>query len=415
MRFIHRHAVLFFCVVLMVGLVYSPFLLSVAMFSLAGLCFFSFEIGKGEARFRWNTNFWRSLGQYPRHLVFLVPSLLFFMVLFSYFQAEDMGYWWERMRIKVPFLAIGMLFMVLPRMTARELDGLFLFLVFMMTVTSIGVGINYLLNYQEIIALMKEGQPIPTPRNHIRFSITLAFSILAGIILIRKHFSLRYSWERKVLIGATAFLFLMIHFLSVRTGMLVLYAGLFALTLQIVIENRKWWLLLAVTMGLSALPVIGYYAIPSFQTKINYMRWDWMQFQEGKGAEYADSGRLSSLIVGWELWKQHPVLGVGMGNLRNAVEKEYTERFPAFEQPHMPHNQFLFIAAGSGGIGLAAFIFGFFYPLFYKQNYRHPYLLAFYAIITTAFMLEHTVENSIGVGFVCFFLFLMLNVFNRRT
>ncbi|MEN0006853.1 MAG: O-antigen ligase family protein [Bacteroidota bacterium] len=398
----------------MTSVVYSPFLLSVAMIALAVLCFFEFEITRTSFKIWGNSKFFQSLGQYPQHPSFWIPSLVFFLVFFSFWDIVDTSYWWERVRIKVPFLALGMLFMVLPKLTEVEFKGLLYFLVFLMTVTSLAVGVNYFMNMAEINELMKQGHPMPTPRNHIRYSLMLALSVIAAFYLWQEKFVLKYQWERPALLGATIFLLVFIHFLSVRTGILSLYIAIFALAVRQAILWKKWWLIGLTALILSALPVVGYYTIPSFQTKINYMRWDLMQFREGKGEEYADSGRLSSLVVGWELLQEQPLLGVGAGNLRIAVQERYKERFPKFEQVHMPHNQFLFIAVGSGMLGLGLFIFAILFPFFYQKNLQHPILLTFYSISLVAFMLEHTIENSIGVGFFCFFLFLFLNVYNRR-
>jgi len=72
----------------------------------------------------------------------------------------------------------------------------------------------------------------------------------------------------------------------------------------------------------------------------------------------------------------------------------------------MPHNQFLFVLAGVGILGLSLFLLALLIPLFYRSAYRHPFFLGFYLIFLCAFMVEHTIENAVGVG--SFLLFLLL-------
>ena len=51
------------------------------------------------------------------------------------------------------------------------------------------------------------------------------------------------------------------------------------------------------------------------------MLWDVHLYQWDKGATYSDSERLISLSVGLDIVKDHPIFGVGAGNLRQEVKK----------------------------------------------------------------------------------------------
>ena len=135
----------------------------------------------------------------------------------------------------------------------------------------------------------------------------------------------------------------------------------------------------------------------------------WQQYQKGEGDIYADAGRIYSLIVGWEIVQESPVRGTKMGHLRPTVRQKFAEQFPNASEIHMPHNQFLYIAAGSGLLGLAVFLFAWLFPFFYEGNFRHPLMLGLYVISFVAFMLEHSIENSLGVAFFIFFLMLLVN------
>lgn len=408
-----QHLVFFFCCVLMASMIYSPFLLSVSMFALAVLCLVKFKISKTHFSLSIDLEAILRMFRIYRYPSFVAVTLFFFIVLLSFWQTYDYDYWQTRLRIKIPFLVFPLMFLALPRFTEQQIKGLFYCLLLMLTITGLGIMANYFLHMEEINILMKKGQPMPTPRNHIRLSLLMAIGIVAGGYLYREHFIWRYSWERKLIATCTIFLFFCIHLLSVRTGLLALYAAIFILIVRHIYVSRNWRHALIALAVVAITPVLAFYTLPSLRAKIDYMKYDYFMYRHDRGNLYADSGRLTSLKVGWEIWRDHPVFGVGAGNLRDEVTKRFTAEHPKFAEPHMPHNQFLFVAAGMGIVGLGLFIFAFFYPLFYHRNYRHPVLLAFYTTAFLAFMIEHSIENSIGVGFFAFFLLLFLNHLNR--
>lgn len=348
-----------------------------------------------------------------RYPAFFAVTLFFFVVFLSFWQTTDFGYWLERLRIKVPFLVFPLIFLAFPRFSERQVDGLFYALLFLLTLTSIGVGVYYLLHAEAIDALMLQGRPMPTPRNHIRYSLLMAMGVIGGIWLYRKQFYWRYPVERKLIGLMTVFLFVFIHFLAVRSGLLTLYIALAVLLVRHIFWSRHYKSALVMLLVLFVLPVGAYFAFPPLQSKVAYMRYDLLMYKANEGALYADSGRIVSLKAGWDIWRQYPVFGVGAGNLGREVNREFRTKYPEFKQTLMPHNQFLFVAAGTGLAGLGLFCVALFYPLFYRKNYRNDLMLAFYTISLTAFMIEHSIENSLGVGFFVFFLTLFLNHLNR--
>ncbi len=404
-----RHLVLFFYAVVIAALVLSPFLLSVGMISLAVLSLIRFRVGPGVFWVDVDREAIRCMLRILQFPPFAAVTLFFFIVLLSFWQTEDYGYWLARLRIKVPFLALPLVFLGHPRLEERQWQGLLYFLLLLLLATAAGVGINYWANYEEVQLMLRQGQPMPTPRNHIRYSLMLALGVVSGSHLYSRGYYWRYRWERYFILGATLFLFLFIHLLSVRSGIVALYVALFLLAARYLLASRRYILGLGILAALIVMPVFAYQYVPSFRAKVDYMRWGLIKFREGEGAAYADTGRIVSLKVGWELARRHPVFGAGAGNLQHEVEKVFDEAYPQMPEPLVPHNQFLFVLAGTGAVGLLLFLVALFFPFLYNHNYRHPFLLGFYGIILTAFMIEHTIENSMGVGFFVFFLLLFLN------
>lgn len=407
-RINRQHLAIFFCGLLLVAMIYSPFLLSVSMIMLVMIAVFDIQI---EPQFTvgLNPNLKKNLGIFLANNAYLAVTLCFFIVLVSGLISEDFSYWLERLRLKLPFLVLPFAFASIQPLSQRQYFGLFYFLLLVIFLTSIGIGINYILHFDEIQVAIGRGQSIPTPRNHIRFSLVLALSILAGINLYMEKFYLKYPWERRLILGVTVFLFLFIHVLSVRSGLLVLYVALFLWCIRYIIQSRRFGLGFSVLTGMAVLPIAAYMFLPSFQMKVHYAIWDIKMYLEGRGESYSDSGRLTSLAVGMKIGNQHPVLGVGAGDLKQEVEKVYAADYSNAPVALMPHNQFVSVYAGMGIVGVLLFTFAFFYPVFYQKNYRDSLFFAFHVIVFLSFMMENTIENSIGIAFYVFFLLLGLN------
>lgn len=395
----------------MVCMVFShEFVLSQAMILLVALALFERRPGFPWLRlrrtFRENTGRW---WRYTPNLMIAVPFLL---VLVSALWSSDFSYTLERLRIKLPFLALPWAFTAIPRFSRKELRFILYFLIGMMALACVYVGVNYLLNFDEINQLIGMGKAIPTPSNHIRFSLVLCFAILSGLYLFREGEVLRYPWERRLLLGVTVFLFVFIHMLSVRSGLLAMYAALFVWVLRYVVLTRRWAVAAASAGLLLLLQAAAYQIFPSLRAKLAYARWDILQHQQGTGGNYSDSDRLISLEVGWKVVEKAPIFGVGAGDLKREVMEEYTAGNYEEAQIHkMPHNQFLTIFAGTGIAGLAVFLIGFFHPLLYRKNYRDFLFLGLYVVVFLSFMMENTIENNFGVSFFLLFLLLGLNQF----
>lgn len=401
---------LFFCALLLCALIFSPFLLTVSMIGLLLVAFINTEVKDGTTSWSFNTAPFLKLKEYKKYLPFLVIPLYFLIVLFSFWQntgASD--YFVERLRIKLPFLILPFVFLGLPPFSKKEINGLLYFLLILLVLTCIGIGVNYLLNFEAINDMLSRGKPMPTPRNHIRFSLLTATGIIGGIYLISQKYFWKYNWERYLISACTLFLILFIHILSVKSGLLCLYFALGILALRYIFKSGNIFIGIGLIAGILLIPFIAYKTIPSLKSKIDYTLWDLGKYREGAGGGYGDAGRITSLKVGVELFQTNPVFGVGVGNIRSKVDQIYAEKYPDYTQPIMPHSQFLYVLAAMGIVGLLLFLIAFFVPLFYNRAYHDLFFLGFYMIFLMAFLLEHTIENQLGVASFSFFLLLFLN------
>ncbi|MEO1257952.1 MAG: O-antigen ligase family protein [Bacteroidota bacterium] len=411
----YKAQALIFLFIWVVSMVLSAeFVLSVSMIGLLVLALFQLEIDGPQVRVLLRRDLKDNFKKYWNYKAWLAVSVPFLIVLISALWSSDFNYTLERLRIKLPFLILPFAFASMPALRKKEILTILYFLLVMMSIISIYVLINFLVNFDEIMGLLGQGGHLPTPSNHIRFSLTLALTIIGGLALRAENYYLRQPFE-KYLIGAlTIFLFVFIHILSVRSGILALYLGLFVLAGYYVFIKKKYVLGLMGIVAIILIPVVAYQTVPSFKLKIDYAVWDYKQFQQGIGGQYPDSERLVSMMTGLELGKEHPLTGVGAGDLKQEIKNIYENKFAGKYNFRMPHNQLISIFAGTGMLGLIIFVSAFFFPLFYKNNFRQPLFLALHAVIFMSFFMENTIENNFGISMYLFFLLVGLNYLQHR-
>ena len=394
---------------LVLSMMFSPFVLSLSMWGLVfAACWQSAEsAGKtataGENS--WLRGLVQSVRRWAQQPVLLALSLLLAVPALSYFWSEDVDFWAERTRVRLPFLILPWAFANLPLLTLRRYQLVLYGLVWMLVITCIGVGINFAQHTEVILEGLQHGRPIPVPRNHIRFTLLLATGILAGGWLWTRYFRWRYTWERPALAIAVVFLFGFLHFLSVRSGIAALYAALLFTVLRFIVRTRRWGWGLAALALLGILPWLALQTIPSLQQRISYMVYDWQQYQNNAGDDYSDSERWISLSAGLALWREHPVLGTGAGDLPVEIQRLVNQRFPAYTlKPKLPHNQFIYLLAGTGLVGLVLSLVALLAPLTEKRSRQFYLFSAFQIMIFVSFLVEYTIETAIGVAFYLFYL-----------
>lgn len=395
------------CVVMMPALLYSKFLMSLVMIGLFLLALL--DISWKPFSFKINPQLLDNLKSFSQNWLYLSFTLFFFLVLLTGIVTDDWFSFLTKLRIKLPFLILPFAFWCLPRFTKRDFLGILYALLLTLTIESFFIVGNFIINFEELYAGMKVGKPIPTPMHHIRFSLLCVVGVIAGWELWREGFYSIKKWEQWLIKGMTVYMVLFIHFLSVRSGWLSLYAALGYLMAEYIISHRKWLLGVAALIGAVSLPLLAINTIPSVKMKVQYMLYDWEQSRKGQSDYYSDSQRLVSYKLGMEIGKENPVLGVGYGDVKAAIEEKYVLSYPDFEKRIAPHNQFIYTWAGSGIVGVILLLAAFFTPFFYKKYRQFPILVAFYLAILCSFLPENTLESAIGIAIFLVFSLMFIN------
>jgi len=263
------------------GLVFSPPFLSVGLIGMVVLGLLDPLVGLNP---RWRTGISSAL----RSPLFWGLAGLYLLLLFSFWQTEDWNYYAERLRIKVPLLMLPLAWPGLVPLGEREKGWVTGGVVVFLAGVVAAVMVNYALNFTEVNDMIRRGQAMPVPRNHIRFSLLVAIATLFSVAAYRhRAFGWRWGWA-----GLGAFLFLGQHLLAVRS-------------------RGTWWPAVVGLIGLTVLPVLAYVAVPSFRTKIQYARYELFHRDKSQDtAEYSDEGRMTSLRIGLQVWRSGLVGGI---------------------------------------------------------------------------------------------------------
>jgi hypothetical protein len=146
--------------------------------------------------------------------------------------------------------------------------------------------------------------------------------------------------------------------------------------------------------------------------------WEYTKYKRGENP----SGH--TLTMRLEFWKtatyiiyEHPVFGVGTGDIQDSFNKMYarTKSKLNTEWRLRCHNQYLAIAVAFGFFGLLIFMFYLVYPAIILRKKLHYLYWPFFFIALLSFITEDTLETQSGVTFFVFFQALFLWLASSKT
>ncbi|MEY3048626.1 MAG: hypothetical protein RL365_664, partial [Bacteroidota bacterium] len=116
--------------------------------------------------------------------------------------------------------------------------------------------------------------------------------------------------------------------------------------------------------------------------------------------------RIAYWKTAWAVIKDHPWLGVGIGDINREMDKKYNETGSTLkpENRHRSHNMYLTTWMGVGVIGVLLLLWGVGYFGWIGFKEHHLVLLAFSVIVFTTMCLEDSLETQAGASFVGFFI-----------
>jgi len=309
---------------------------------------------------------------------FVGLTLVFLTYFLSGINSEDNVQWLKQIRIKLPFILLPLAFSFIGPLNRKESKLLHYGLALTCFISAIPVILNYIQNSSDMITAIGKGQYIPTPIDHIHYSIIMAYSALALIIIsLNERFALDKK-EKVFAFSLSLLIILLIHVFAVRSGIAILYLGFFFILCWKVIFYKKYILGFVGLASLISLPFLAY---------------------------NSDSERIMSYVIAIDLAKEKPFLGHGVGDLKQLMTDKHKSKYGIKEKYIFPHNQYLYVLSGIGLIGFIFFFYGLLSPMIYGN--KSPLLVLIFLVMLASFMVENTVQRAVSIAF--FLLFILWN------
>ncbi|HSU27117.1 MAG TPA: O-antigen ligase family protein [Chitinophagaceae bacterium] len=318
----------------------------------------------------------KQIGQFLRSPLLWSMSLLFLLPFISGLWSEDKSNWVSVIYLKLPLLFMPLAFAGNWFFTKRQWEILALLFIGLVTAGSIWSLAQYLGNMAAVHEEYLKAKTLLSPHDidRVRFGWMISVSILLCSwlgIQKRKTFPL-FSI---ILLVNAVLLIIFLHVLAVRTGLLSFYSMVLISAIWLAFRGRRtaWALLIIV-----ALPILAYKVFPTFHNRVRYFLYEMPYF---KNASYLpganDAVRVISIKAGWAVFNQHPVTGVGFGDISKQVSDWYEKNYPQMlaQDRIEPSSQWILYGDGCGWLGFLAFITIMIIPFTIKARIGLPWYL----------------------------------------
>ena len=155
----------------------------------------------------------------------------------------------------------------------------------------------------------------------------------------------------------------------------------------------------------SGYPNYLYTNTSSLRTRIHELIWELGQAsakQDPTG--HSLSMRFEFWKTAWHIIREHPITGVGTGDVESSLKTQYSKDKTALNtkwQLHS-HNQFLAVGVALGFVGILLFVVFLLAPFLFAKNIS-KFFVFFLLIQFLSFFNEDTLETQAGVTFCVFF------------
>ncbi len=337
------------------------------------------------------TNWFRGLGK-----AYAVLVVWFVLILLDGFRS-DANSWLQEVLLKLPLILVP-LYMVRLVTTHCHFENAWLFLVSVNSLAAIASGVNYILNYDEINALLLQSKHIPVfgGMHHIYFGLFTALNIWVSAYFIQQG-SKKVYWKLNAVM-----LVILLHILASRTGLVTFYLSAFVVLLIFAIRQRRFKLIVLGLVVGTLLPLIGYNVSTSFRNKVLNSIED---FSAVVGEDDINYKSLAMRVEAWKTSKTvvltYPILGVGSTNVDEALQIQYVENKTVLYKENRigPHNQFLEISMAHGifaGLLLVVLIL-----FLYWNNPTQIWFIGMLTVLVASFFLESSLERQAGMMAFC--------------
>ncbi len=378
-----------FIITLLIGMVYSTVAMSIGIIGLSVLAILYAFVSRGllsTLKKRWLLSY----------------SLIYVIVLLSFLNSDSTTILFHQLQMKSSFLGLPLFAFVFQNKLERDARKYMLMFCGVAFCSMLPLVINTLLRYDSFIDTLSVGQAVQTPMDHVRYSIFLGLAVVYLAYECFMNNAWRHRW---LLVVAMVIIFISLHILAIRSGIVLSYIGITILLFAKLLKSGRKAQFIPYFFVLFTLPIMAYFFLPGFHQKVHYSLFDYKKFLEGDGKNYSDSERLYSYGAAIDLIPNNLLLGTGIGDLKEEMRSAYQTRYQ-LELSKYPHNQYLFYLAGAGLVGFLIFLIAIGIPIVKSWNTASLLFLLYQALFTLTFLIENILERSFS-GVLYLFVSLM--------
>lgn len=339
------------------------------------------------------------------------------MYAISWFWSTNKEEWGVFLQLKLPVILLPLAFPFVPRFTARQLQNLTLAMG-LMFLAGAGYSISFLVrDYAHFIQEYNVSHILPTPvyRDYLCFSVSCALYIAWVVYMWPRLFTNSIKW---IIAAACALLFIYLHVLASKSGLIAIYIFAISYAVYSVIAKRS----VAGILGVLAIPVFLYCAvtfIPTLRERKEHIVYTWYRYMDqDKTGKLGDLSRLMSYDISVKLIKEQPLQGVGTGDMLDAMKVGYAKYYPNVTEEInklIPHNQFLAVGLGCGIPAMLLFALWVLMPLFRKGTKRDKFFLSVtWTMLLLMLFIEPFLESQFGVFIYLFFLLMVMHTMGEQ-
>ncbi|HKB43633.1 MAG TPA: O-antigen ligase family protein, partial [Chitinophagaceae bacterium] len=349
-----KHTIIFILVIIMMAsFFFSRALLSLTMMVFVLFCFFHRDIKSHIRNFFSSPLLWSM-------------SLLFFLPLLSGLWSEDKKEWLDIVRIKLPLLFLPLAFAGPPdsyrdQFSKKQWEWLAFIFIALVTAGTVWSMFHYVTNMTAVHEEYLHAKTMITPliNDHVRFSWVVSVSVFlsAWFLFLKRKENKLVAW---VLLMITLWLILFLHILAARTGLLSFYLFIFFIIFWLIFKKAKPLYAIILFAIVISLPLAAYFLLPTFQNRVKYFLHSQAYFKDAHYLQGSnDAIRVISLKAGWNIMNEHPVKGVGFGDVLAETKKWYNIHYPQMieEEKIYPGSEWIMYGVGCGWPGLLVFAF----------------------------------------------------------
>ena len=313
-----------------------------------------------------------------------LASIVFFLVhLLGLFWTEDLYWGLEMLRKMLTFLFVLPIFLTISRK-----ENIKYYLMSFLIAIGISELLSYLVWFELIEPFGNATVMNPAPvMGHVSYNPFLAFAIY----LVLHQLLFDQSLSRSMRTIYTFFVLSMTFNMFItagRAGQIMFFASLGVLIFQYFKNSQVKATLVSVIL-ISLIILGGYNYSSLFKNRVNQVSYDLMVFTTNPNTSVGH--RIIFTQNTLDIIKSAPFIGVGTGDFSIEYNKVNLVNSPAVKSTVQPHNQYLYVQAQLGLLGLVSFFW-----IFYVQ-------------FRIAIVSGNTFVHNVGIALPFLFLVIMLS------